>query len=281
MHIRNHNRKLIPFISFLIIFAFSIGSLKAEPFIGEGTQTSPYLIKIGYGIGQAEYQYGNSGRSESYRASFEYNPKNWGIEFGINRANYFVPPDKASEFLVAYILSVNAPERFGLNLFTAAQVDQITFSKTFLDIGPTFHLRPGSKIDPYIGAGFGIGDNSGGKSALRGYAKLGVRFNFERTFLFFELEGGSVNRYYQGEQYVYSDGSGIFGAGYYFGKSDAADKKPEPKIKEPESSPPIEKTEEKPKPTVEEKQDNAPTTSQPEEGKKDPVPTTEEKPSVQ
>ncbi|TGK01776.1 hypothetical protein EHQ53_14960 [Leptospira langatensis] len=203
----------------LTVLCFAPSSLSADNLIGDGTQISPYTIKLGIGFGQAEYQYGNSGRSDSYRGSFEYNPKNWGFELGINRANYFVPSDKNTEFFAAYILSAGAgaPEGFGYTLYTAAKVDQITFSKTFLDFGPTFHLKPGAKFDPYIGIGAGIADIGSKQSVIRGYAKLGVRINFQQSFLYLELEGASVNRHYGGNQYVYSEGSGVFGFGYYFG----------------------------------------------------------------
>ncbi|TGL59003.1 hypothetical protein EHQ64_18155 [Leptospira sarikeiensis] len=228
-------KKLISIFLFSTISLFIPNSIFAEPFslVGDGTQISPFTAKIGVGAGQAEYQYGLSGRSETYRASFEYNPKNLGFELGVNRGNYFVPPDKSTEFASAMLLSAPSFDHFGYYLSAAAAIDKVTFSKTFLDLGPTFHFRPGSKFDPYIGAGIGIADIGSKQSSLRAYGKLGVRMNFEHSFLFLELEGASINRHFQGEKYIYGEGSGIFGFGYYFGSSGTSKQEIEsPKQKE-------------------------------------------------
>lgn len=254
-------------ILFLLIFAFlSASALNAEPWIGQGTQNSPYIIKFGYGAGQVQYQYGLSGPSSSIRGTFEYNPRNLGFEIGVNQSDYRIPPDRATQFMVASILGTIAPDRFGLYLFTAAQVDKPGFSQAYLDLGPTYHFNPGQKWDPYIGIGIGIG----GSRNLRGYSKLGIRFNFERSFLYFELEGASINRYYGGNQYVYSEASGIFGYGLYFGGSSTNSDK-----KEESLPPPVAPKEETPLTPVEEKKETPPRI---EEEKKDPLPA-EGKPS--
>ncbi|TGN00279.1 hypothetical protein [Leptospira dzoumogneensis] len=228
-------------ISLFVVCIFSLlpFSLFAEPFtiIGGGTQISPFTAKIGVGTGQAEYQYGLAGRSETYRAGFEYNPRNLGFELGINRSGYFIPQDRSTEMSSAMILSAPTFDNFGYYFAAAAMIDKITFSKTFLDLGPTFHFRPGSKFDPYIGAGFGIADLGAKQSTLRAYGKLGVRMNFERSFLFLELEGASINRHFQGEKYIYGEGSGIFGFGYYFGSASASDNKEVPPVKQKEEEP--------------------------------------------
>ncbi|EMJ99474.1 hypothetical protein AB3N61_18810 [Leptospira sp. WS58.C1] len=223
-------------VSLFTLFPFS---LFAEPFtlIGEGTQTSPFTAKIGVGAGQAEYQYGLAGRSETFRAGIEYNPRNLGFELGVNRASYFVPQDRSTEMASAMILSAPSFENFGYYFAAAAMIDKVTFSKTFLDLGPTFHFRPGSKFDPYIGAGLGIADMGAKQSTLRAYGKLGVRMNFERSFVFLEIEGASINRHFQGEKYIYGEGSGIFGFGYYFGSGSASDNKETPPKKEKEEEP--------------------------------------------
>jgi len=209
----------------LCIFAILPSTLFAEPFtlFGEGSQYSPFTAKIGIGAGQAEYQYGLSGRSETYRAGFEYNPRNLGFEVGVNRSGYFVPQDRSTEMSSAIILSAPDFNHFGYYFAAAAAIDKVTFSKTFLDLGPTLHFRPGSKFDPYIGAGLGIADIGAKQSTLRAYGKLGVRMNFERSFVFLELEGASINRHFQGEKYIYGEGSGIFGFGYYFGSGSTSD----------------------------------------------------------
>ncbi|PKA16175.1 hypothetical protein [Leptospira haakeii] len=214
-------------------------SLFAEPFtlIGQGTQISPFTAKIGIGAGQAEYQYGLAGRSETYRAGFEYNPRNFGFEIGVNRSSYFIPPDRSTEMSSAMILSAPTFDNFGYYFAGASMIDKITFSKTFLDLGPTFHFRPGSKFDPYIGAGFGIADIGAKQSTLRAYGKLGVRMNFERSFLFLELEGASINRHFLGEKYIYGEGSGIFGFGYYFGSASSSDNKQVAPVKQKEEEP--------------------------------------------
>ncbi|MGJ4789203.1 hypothetical protein [Leptospira koniambonensis] len=231
-------------ISQFVICIFSLlpSTLFAEPFtlIGEGTQISPFTAKISVGAGQAEYQYGLSGRSETIRESFEYNPKNLGFEVGVNRSGYFIPKDRSSEITSAMILSAPSFENFGYYFAAASAIDKVAFSKTFLDLGPTLHFRPGSKLDPYIGAGFGIADIGAKQSTLRAYGKLGVRMNFERSFLFFELEGASINRKFQGETYIYGEGSGIFGFGYYFGSAPSSDNKETPTIKQKEEQPKLE-----------------------------------------
>ncbi|PJZ24656.1 hypothetical protein CH352_13120 [Leptospira hartskeerlii] len=210
-------------------------TLFAEPFtlLGEGSQFSPFTVKIGAGAGQAEYQYGLAGKSETYRAGFEYNPRNLGFEVGVNRSGYFVPQDRSTEMASAMILSAPSFDNFGYYLAAAAMIDKVTFSKTFLDLGPTLHFRPGSKFDPYIGAGLGIADIGAKQSTLRAYGKLGVRMNFERSFLFLELGGASINRHFQGEKYIYGEGSGIFGFGYYFGTSSSSENPVKQKEEEP------------------------------------------------
>ncbi|TGK04035.1 hypothetical protein EHO59_09725 [Leptospira semungkisensis] len=257
-------------LSSIIVLCLTLSSLNADSLIGDGTQISPYTMKLGVGAGQAEYQYGNSGRSDSYRASFEYNPKNWGFEIGVNRSNYFVPPDKSTEFFAAYILSAGAgaPERFGYTMYTAAKVDQITFSKTFLDFGPTFHLKPGSKFDPYVGVGAGIADIGSKQSTLRGYAKLGIRMNFQQSFLYLELEGASISRHYGGNQYSYSEGLGIFGFGYYFGASGSS-APANIEIQKP--------VEDQPKPKEEQIPPKEETKSQPVENQTEPTPPVEQR----
>ncbi|TGK41489.1 hypothetical protein [Leptospira andrefontaineae] len=249
-------------ISIFVVCIFSIFpfSLFAEPFtlLGEGTQISPFTAKIGVGAGQAEYQYGLTGRSETYRAGFEYNPRNFGFEVGVNRSGYFIPPDRSTEMSSAMILSAPSFDNFGYYFAAAAMIDKITFSKTFLDLGPTLHFRPGSKFDPYIGAGLGIADIGAKQSTLRAYGKLGIRMNFERSFLFLELEGASINRHFQGEKYIYGEGSGIFGFGYYFGSSSTSDNK--------ETSP-IKQKEEEPAPKQEEVKKEEPTPSKVEDDK--------------
>ncbi|PJZ48552.1 hypothetical protein [Leptospira saintgironsiae] len=241
-------------ISLFVVCIFSLlpSTLFAEPFtlIGGGTQTSPFTAKIGVGAGQAEYQYGLAGRSETYRAGFEYNPKNFGFELGVNRSGYFIPQDRSTEMASAMILSAPTFDNFGYYFAAAAMIDKVTFSKTFLDLGPTFHFRPGSKFDPYIGAGFGIADIGAKQSTLRAYGKLGVRMNFERSFLFLELEGASINRHFQGEKYIYGEGSGIFGFGYYFGSASSSENK---------EIAPAKQKEEEPKPEESKKEEITPT----------------------
>ncbi|MGJ4748108.1 hypothetical protein ACQV5M_17245 [Leptospira sp. SA-E8] len=221
------------------IFSFIPSTLFAEPFtlIGEGSQFSPFTAKISVGGGQAEYQYGLAGRSETYRAGFEYNPRNLGFELGVNRSGYFVPQDRSTEMASAMILSAPSFDNFGYYLAAAAMIDKVTFSKTFLDLGPTFHFRPGSKFDPYIGAGLGIADIGAKQSTLRAYGKLGVRMNFERIFLFLELEGASINRHFQGEKYIYGEGSANLGFGYYFGSGSTSDDKGTSPVKPKEEEP--------------------------------------------
>ncbi|MEI1279361.1 hypothetical protein V6Z05_13620 [Leptospira venezuelensis] len=231
-------KKLI-FIFALCIFSIVPFSLFAEPFtlLGEGTQISPFTVKLGVGTGQAEYQYGLSGRSETYRAGFEYNPRNLGFEVGVNRSGYFVPQDRSTEMASAIILSAPSLDNFAYYFAAAAAIDKVTFSKTFLDLGPTLHFRPGSKFDPYIGGGLGIADLGAKQSTLRAYGKIGVRMNFERSFLFLELEGASINRHFQGEKFIYGEGSGIFGFGYYFGSSPSSDTKEISPVKPKEEEP--------------------------------------------
>lgn len=231
-------KKIISLIT-VCIFSLLPSTLFAEPFtlIGGGTQTSPFTAKIGVGAGQAEYQYGLAGRSETYRAGFEYNPKNFGFELGVNRSGYFIPQDRSTEMASAMILAAPTFDNFGYYFAAAAMIDKVTFSKTFLDLGPTFHFRPGSKFDPYIGAGIGIADIGAKQSTLRAYGKLGVRMNFERSFLFLELEGASINRHFQGEKYIYGEGSGIFGFGYYFGSASSSESKEIAPAKQKEEEP--------------------------------------------
>lgn len=264
----NHKFKRI--LSVILLLFSSATSIGAEPWLSQTDQISPYTFKIGAGAGVAKYQYGNSGSSDSFRGIFEYNPRFWGFEIGVNQSGYHVPPDRASEFIVATItqqaLAPYNPERFGLYLYSAAQVDQIPFSQTYLDLGPTFHFRPGQKFDPYVGAGLGIGG-----ATLRAYGKVGVRLNFEKSFLFLELEGASINRRFQGEQYVYAENSGLFGAGYYFGASSQAGKPIEPT---PQPSIPKEET---PKTPVEEKKEEVPVIETPKvEEKKESSPSSTE-----
>lgn len=228
-------------ISSLLVCFFTLlpFSLFAEPFtlFGDGTQISPFTAKIGLGAGQAEYQYGLAGRSETYRAGFEYNPRNLGFELGVNRSSYFVPQDRSTEMASAMILSAPSFENFGYYFAAAAMIDKVTFSKTFLDLGPTLHFRPGSKFDPYIGAGLGIADIGAKQSTLRAYGKIGVRMNFERSFLFLELEGASINRNFQGEKYIYGEGSANLGFGYYFGASSTSENKETSPVKPKEEEP--------------------------------------------
>ncbi|PJZ52936.1 hypothetical protein [Leptospira adleri] len=202
-------------------------------------QYAPWSLKIGGGIGRAEdvkYKE-NEGKTNNYRLSAEYNPRYFGFEFGITHKIFSLSVPSHADHILPYLTYINIGRNGNLsnetiyNAFVAAGDplrDRNNFSLTFLDIGPTFHMRPGKTFDPYISIGAGT-TGFDRFASYRGFARLGFKINFDRFFIFSEAEGSAINRYYVRDLRVnYNEYSGMVGVGFHFGGDESPTKKEEP-----------------------------------------------------
>ncbi|XDD52319.1 hypothetical protein AB3N59_18435 [Leptospira sp. WS92.C1] len=200
------------------------------------TQYAPWTLKLGGGIGKIkETTYGeNSGILKNYRISAEYNPRYFGFEFGISRSYAEIDFHKDREITYDYLVAqfIGASQHLNASVINGALSkdafrDINQFNLTFLDIGPTFHFRPGKTFDPYISIGAGTSgfDSS---ASYRGYGRLGLRLNFDRFYVFTEAEGSAINRFNERNGRThYNEYGGMLGVGFYFGGEESV-KKEEP-----------------------------------------------------
>lgn len=228
----------------LIGFACSLApffSVSAQDSQAENKQYAPWSLKIGGGIGAVNEsgKPANKGKDNNYRISAEYNPRYFGFEFGLTHKVFSldIPPrlEHTYPFQIFQAGSMNAgPNRdvttaafYGSPQYNNPLRDRKEFELTFLDIGPTFHMRPGKTFDPYISIGAGT-TGFDKFASYRGFARLGFKLNFDRFFLFTEAEGSSINRYYNRDVRIhYNDYSGMVGIGFHFGGGDENVKKEE------------------------------------------------------
>ncbi|TGK32595.1 hypothetical protein EHQ12_18495 [Leptospira gomenensis] len=261
------------------------------------SQFAPWTLKAGGGIGRAqETNFGeNKGKTNVYRLSAEYNPRYFGFEFGVTRSYFkmdFEPKDRhIEEYAVAQYLGSGTflRETVFRGDFSQQTIEaRDRFDLTFLDLGPTFHFRPGRTFDPYLSIGAGT-TGFDARASYRGFGRLGLRLNFDRFYVFTEAEGSAINRYNARDiRTHYNEYSGMVGVGFYFGGNGPAEVKPEQpdsvnaeekrnvseEIKETSSEETKTITTEKEKETEAEEETKLPT----EEKKEPPAPMNEEKP---
>lgn len=99
-----------------------------------------------------------------------------------------------------------------------SQFRTLVVNQTYLDAGLTLHFIPWNNIDPYISVGYGMGIlGKSSNSSNRSFFSVGIRYNFEKFYLFLEHE--------KSQQIIKSDEfQGIvattdltyIGAGYHF-----------------------------------------------------------------
>ncbi|MBM9577978.1 hypothetical protein JWG45_12550 [Leptospira sp. 201903070] len=217
---------------------------EGEPEKEVNAQYTPWSLKIGGGIGKGEdaHYKEDRGRTNGYRFSAEYNPRYFGFELGITHKVFSLDVSSQTDYiLLPYLAYVNigrngnvSNERIYNTLMTAGdlQREKDNFSLTFLDFGPTFHMRPGKTFDPYISIGAGI-TGFDKFASYRGFGRLGFKINFDRFFIFTEAEGSSINRHFARDlRFQYNEYSGMVGLGFHFGgggeESSPPEKKEEP-----------------------------------------------------
>ncbi|AOP36575.1 hypothetical protein A0128_21485 [Leptospira tipperaryensis] len=201
-------------------------------------QYAPWSLKIGGGIGHAEdvkYKE-DKGKTNNYRISAEYNPRYFGFEFGLTHQLFYLSVPSHADHLLPYLtyaaIGRNGNVSNGVLYNTVASNDPLrernNFSLTFLDIGPTFHLRPGKKFDPYISIGAGA-TGFDRYASYRGFGRLGFKINFDRFFVFTEAEGSAINRAYTRDVRIhYNEYSGLVGLGFHFGGEETSKKEEQP-----------------------------------------------------
>ncbi|TGK20556.1 hypothetical protein [Leptospira stimsonii] len=203
-------------------------------------QYAPWSLKIGGGIGGAyetEYK-DNKGKTNNYRISAEYNPRYFGFEFGITHKIFSLSTNPSVNHVYPYLLYTYESTGQNRDLANGALFsgslnsdplrERNNFSLTFLDLGPTFHMRPGKTFDPYVSIGLGV-NGFDRFASYRGFARLGFKLNFDRFFVFTEAEGSQISRYYNSDLRIrYNDYSGMIGVGFHFGDGESSTKKGEP-----------------------------------------------------
>ncbi|TGL75769.1 hypothetical protein [Leptospira yasudae] len=200
-------------------------------------QFAPWALKVGGGLGgvnETEFRE-NKGKTNNYRISAEYNSRYFGFEFGITHKIFSLSVPPRADHVLPYALFQSAGQNnsvlngalYSGPLHRDPLRERNNFNLTFLDIGPTFHMRPGKTFDPYLS--IGAGTTGFDKSAsYRGFARLGFKLNFDRFFVFTEAEASAINRYYnQDLRLHYNDYSGMIGVGFHFGGGDETLKKEE------------------------------------------------------
>ncbi|WP_147455805.1 hypothetical protein [Leptospira yasudae] len=227
-------------LMFLACALYPGATVFAEGETESNSQYAPWSLKAGGGLGEAnEARYNeNRGQTNNYRVSAEYNPRYFGFEFGLTRKIFSLNiPDRWEDSFPILLLqagyNINSNMRDISNqiFFNGALEDnrfqeRNNFSMTFLDIGPTFHMRPGKTFDPYISIGAGT-TGFDRFASYRGFARLGFKLNFDRFFVFTEAEGSAINRYYSREMKInYNDYSGMIGLGFHFGGGDETTEPP-------------------------------------------------------
>ncbi|TGM03608.1 hypothetical protein EHQ76_08135 [Leptospira barantonii] len=227
----------------LIGFACSVfpfAGVFAQDSKTENKQFAPWSLKIGGGIGHAEERAykDNQGKTNNYRISAEYNPRYFGFEFGLTHKVFSLSthlhPGRPDHFLpIALYQSAGQNSSLADGALFSGSIhsdplrERNNFNLTFLDIGPTFHMRPGKTFDPYLSIGAGT-TGFDRFASYRGFARLGFKLNFDRFFVFTEAEGSSINRYYNRDLRIhYNDYSGMIGVGFHFGGGDDNVKKEE------------------------------------------------------
>lgn len=224
-------RKYSIFLMFLACGLFPGTVVFAEGETKLNSQYAPWSLKAGGGIGginETQHEE-NKGKTNNYRISAEYNPRYFGFEFGLTHKMISLNSTAKWEDSFPFLFyqasnQLNSDTRNLANqiFFNGGlQDDRLQegnkFSMTFLDIGPTFHMRPGKTFDPYVSIGAGT-TSFDRFASYRGFARLGFKLNFDRFFVFMETEGSAINRYYN--RYVklhYNDYSGMIGVGFHFG----------------------------------------------------------------
>ncbi|MDV6236323.1 hypothetical protein CH379_011870 [Leptospira ellisii] len=200
------------------------------------SQFAPWTLKAGGGLGRVqETNYGeNTGKTNVYRISAEYNPRYFGFEFGLTRSYFkmdFEPKNgHMGEYALAQYLGGGPFLRdtvFRGDPSSQSIESRDRFDLTFLDLGPTFHFRPGRTFDPYVSIGAGT-TGFDARASYRGFGRLGFRLNFDRFYFFTEAEGSAINRYNARDiRTHYNEYSGIVGVGFYFGGGDSDETKRE------------------------------------------------------
>ncbi len=94
---------------------------------------------------------------------------------------------------------------------------KFSYTVHYWDFGMTYHILPGYAVDPYVSFGAGPGTCGSGCSAVRGFAKLGLRFNIEDRYFFLEAEKSAqqIQQMRIHSRPVF-DAVGIFGYGLKF-----------------------------------------------------------------
>ncbi|MCG6195243.1 hypothetical protein LFX25_18550 [Leptospira sp. FAT2] len=216
---------------------FTGSSLFAQGDSKPDAQFSPWSLKAGGGlggVGETEYRE-NKGKTNNYRISAEYNPRYFGFEFGITHKIFSLSAPPRTNHVLPYALFQSAGQNnsvlngaiFSGSLHSDPLRERNNFNLTFLDIGPTFHMRPGKTFDPYLSIGAGT-TGFDRFASYRGFARLGFKLNFDRFFIFTEAEASAINRYYNRDLRLhYNDYSGMIGVGFHFGGGDETPKKEE------------------------------------------------------
>ncbi|PJZ76550.1 hypothetical protein [Leptospira neocaledonica] len=180
------------------------------------SQNTAWTIKLGAGRGEVRNENNDYGTSSAYRISAEYNPRYFGLELGATNSNYSIKKMEEWDKNIALIFSEGQPVSYIQYLNFGKAIDKGEFVKmNFLDIGTTFHFRPGKTLDPYVSLGIGIGSSDA--KSYRVFERLGLRANFERAFLFLEAEASNIHRYISGTDLAYQDYSAWIGVGSYLG----------------------------------------------------------------
>ncbi|TGL31599.1 hypothetical protein EHQ52_16875 [Leptospira koniambonensis] len=189
------------------------------------SQNTSWVLKLGAGRGEVRNENFDYGTSSAYRISAEYNPSYFGLELGATNANYSIKKMEEWNKNIALIFSEGQPIPYFQYLNFGKATDKGEFVKmNFLDIGPTFHFRPGKTLDPYVSIGVGIGSSDA--KSYRSFGRLGLRTNFERAFLFLEAEASNIHRYISGTDLAYQDYSAWFGIGSYLGTIESKEESP-------------------------------------------------------